>query len=97
MIFRSTFGKAVLSSVALTLAAAAFSFLFPNTSNYVFSPGVIIVYVLSGGVHGYSSGVYLPSLPVWYALGGLVDVTIYSLLLFPIFRTFGRKSKRGPL
>jgi hypothetical protein len=97
MILRSTFGKAVLASVALTLAAAAFSFLFPNTSNYVFSPGMIVVYVLSGGVHGYSSGVYLPSLPIWYALGGLVDVTIYSLLLFPIFRSLGRKSSTGPL
>jgi hypothetical protein len=97
MILRSNFGKAVLASVALTLAAGAFSFLFPNTSNYVFSPGMIVVYVLSGGVHGYSSGVYLPSLPVWYALGGVLDVTIYSLLLFPIFRSFGRKSRRGPL
>jgi hypothetical protein len=83
--------------VALTLAAAGFSFLFPNTPNYVFLPGMIVVYALSGGVHGYSSGVYLPTLPVWYALGGLLNVTIYSSLLFAILRSFGRKSGRGPL
>ena len=97
MIFRSTFGKAIVAGVALTIAAAIFSFLFPNTPNYVFLPGIMVVYAVSGGVHGYASGVYLPSLPVWYALGGLVNVAIYSLLVFVVLRTFGKKSRNGPL
>ncbi|MGA2374888.1 MAG: hypothetical protein ABSF72_05175 [Candidatus Sulfotelmatobacter sp.] len=83
--------------VVLTLAAAAFSFLFPNVPNYVFLPGLFVVYALSGGVHGYASGVYLPALPVWYALGGLVNATIYSGLLFAILRSVGKKSGKGPL
>jgi|CZKJ01.1.fsa_nt_gi hypothetical protein len=95
MIFRSILGKATLIGIALTLAAAAFSLLFPNTVNYVFLPGMVVVYALSGGVHGYSSGVYLPSLLIWYVLGGLVNITIYSLLLFAVIKRLGRKS--GPL
>ncbi len=81
MILRSSFGKAMLASMALTLIAGTFSLLFPKADNYVFLPGMMVVYFLSGGVHGDSSGVHLPSLPVWYALGSLTNVIIYSLPL----------------
>ena len=74
--------KAILIGIATTFIAATISFALPNAPNYLLLPGMMVVYVVSGGVHGDSRGVHLPSLPVWYALGGTVDVIIYSLLAF---------------
>jgi hypothetical protein len=96
MTLRSPVRKAILVGVTLTLAGAGFSLLFPNAPNYLFLPGIMIIYVVSGGVHGYSSGVYLPSLPVWYTLGGIVNALIYSALALVVFRRLHRK-KGGSL
>ena len=94
--FRSTLRKAILVGVVLTVLAGAFSLLFPNAPNYLFLPGMMLVYVVTGGVHGYASGVYLPSLPLWYALGGLADAAIYSTLVFMVLRGLHRmKTKRS--
>jgi hypothetical protein len=82
MTIRPRVRKAIIIGITVTVAGAIFFLAFPNTTNYVFLPGMMIVYVLSGGVHGYSSGVYLPPLPLWYALGGFIDALIYSLLAF---------------
>ena len=82
MTIRPRVRKAIIIGITVTVAGAIFSIAFPNTTNYLFLPGMMIVYVLSGGVHGYSSGVYLPPLLVWYALGGFINALIYSLLAF---------------
>jgi hypothetical protein len=82
MTVRPRVRKAIIIGIIVTVAGAIFSLAFPKTTNYVFLPGIMVVYILSGGVHGYSSGVYLPPLPVWYALGGFIDALIYSLLAF---------------
>lgn len=58
---------------------------------------MIIVYALSGGVHGDSSGVHLPSLHAWYALGALVDVFLYSLLALGVLQYINRKKNKGSL
>jgi hypothetical protein len=81
MIIHRTY-KAILIGLAITFIAAIVSFAFPNAPNYLLLPGMIVVYFVSGGVHGDSGGVHLPGLPVWYALGGSVDVIIYSGLAF---------------
>jgi hydrogenase/urease accessory protein HupE len=93
MTLRSPLQKAILVGIALTVAGAGFS-LFPNAPNYLFLPGIMIIYVVSGGVHGYASGVHLPSLPVWYTLGGIVNAVIYSALAFVVFQRLGRKNKK---
>ena len=95
MALRSPLQKAILVGIALTVAEAGFSLLFPNAPNYLFLPGIMIIYIISGGVHGYASGVYLPSLPVWYALGGIVDAVIYSALAFVVFQRLGRKKRNS--
>jgi hypothetical protein len=97
MTLQSPLRKAIFVGIALTLGGAGFSLLFPNAANYMFLPGMIIVYVVSGGVHGFSSGVYLPSLPAWYALGGLVNVIIYSVIAFLVLRRVHRKKDRDSL
>ncbi len=97
MTLQSPRRKAILVGIALTLGGAGFSLLFPNAPNYVFLPGMMIVYVASGGVHGFSSGVYLPSLPAWYALGGLLNVIIYSLIAFMVLRHLHRKKDKDSL
>jgi hypothetical protein len=79
---QSNLRNAILVGVTVTAAGAAFSLALPNTTNYLFLPGMMLVYVASGGVHGYSSGVYLPSIAVWYSLGTAVNVVLYSLLAF---------------
>jgi ABC-type cobalamin transport system permease subunit len=91
MTLRSPLRKAILVGVALAIAGAGFSLLFPSAPNYLFLPGMMIIYVVSGGVHGYSTGVYLPSLAVWYTLGGIVNALIYSALAFVVFRRLHRK------
>jgi hypothetical protein len=58
---------------------------------------VMTVYIVSGGVHGYASGVYLPRLPVWYALGGLVNAVLYSTVSFVVLRRFRRKENKDSL
>lgn len=58
---------------------------------------MMIVYVVSGGVHGYSSGVYLPSLPIWYALGGLINAFIYSVVAFLVLQHLQRKKNKTSL
>ena len=88
---------AILIAIALTLVGAGFSLLFPRATNYLLFPGMVIVYVLSGGVHGDSTGVHLPSLRVWYALGSLVDVSLYSLLALLVLQYANRKKSGGSL
>ena len=90
MVLRSIVWKAILVAATLTLVGTGFSILFPNATNYLLFPGMMIVYFLSGGVHGYSSGVYLPSLPVWYTLGGLINTLIYSVVVFWVLRLLHR-------
>jgi len=58
---------------------------------------MLTVYVVTGGVHGYSSGVYLPSLPVWYALGGTIDLLLYSLAAFSVMKLVRRWRDTGAL
>jgi len=94
---RSTLGKTLFIGIAATVAGATFSLIFPNTVNYAFLPGMMVVYVVSGGVHGYDSGVYLPRLPLWYALGGFVDVAIYAGLAFAVLRALSRRKGKGTL
>ncbi len=81
--------------IIVTLSSGAFSAAFPQTSNYVFLPGMMVVYIASGGVHGYASGVYLPSLPLWYTLGAVVNVLVYSGLAFLILAVLGIKKNRN--
>jgi uncharacterized membrane protein YhdT len=88
---RSPLRKAILVGIPLSVAGIGFSLLFPNAPNPLALPGMTIIYLVSGGVHGYSSGVYLPSLPVWYTLGGIVNAVIYSALAFAVFRRLHRK------
>jgi hypothetical protein len=97
MILQSPLGKSILVGVAVTLAGAVFSLLFPNVQNYLLLPGIMIVFALSGGVHGYSTGVYLPSLPVWYALGGVINVVIYSVVIFLILQRLHREKNTRSL
>ena len=97
MTLQPSLRKALLVSIALALGGAGFSLLFPNVPNYVFLPGMMIVYVASGGVHGFSSGLYLPSLPAWYALGGLLNVIIYSAITFMVLRRLHRRKDKDSL
>src|SRR5947208_8237807 len=83
-VISSSFRKSVVVGFLITGAGAVWSFLAPDHMNYVFAPGMWIVYAVSGGVHGYSSSVYLPSISVWYTLGGLLDVCMYSGLAFAV-------------
>ena len=83
-------GKALFIGMALTVVGAIYSMVFPNATNYLFLPGMMVVYVLAGGVHGDSTGVHLPSLLVWYVIGGIVNVAIYFLLAFVLLKRFGR-------
>ena len=87
--------RTVLQKAIFIGIAVVFSFALPSVPNYIFLPGMMVVYVLSGSVHGFSSGVYLPSLPVRYALGGIVIVFIYSVLAFAALRYWlqGRKKR----
>ncbi len=94
---QSTLGKAILIGIALAAAGAAFSLIFPNVPNYPFLPGIMTVYIVSGGVHGYASGVYLPSLPVWYTLGGLVNALLYSVLAFAVLQLLHRRKNKDSL
>ena len=80
-------GKAIVIGVAITGIGAIYSIVLPSATNYLFLPGMMVVYVLTGGVHGD----HLPSLPVWYALGGIVNIFLYSLLAFVMVRRFGRR------
>ena len=77
--------------MAITIVGAVYSLVLPNTPNYLFLPGMMAVYVLTGGVHGDSTGVHLPSLPVWYFLGGMVNILFYPLLAFVMLKRFGRR------
>ena len=92
---RTVLQKAIFIGIAVTIASAVFSFALPSVPNYIFLPGMMVVYVLSGSVHGFSSGVYLPTLPVRHALGGIVIVFIYSVLAFAALRYWlqGRKKR----
>jgi hypothetical protein len=58
---------------------------------------MMLVYVVAGGVHGDSSGVHLPSLRVWYALGGIIDLLIYSLGSFWVMKLLRRSRARESL
>ncbi len=82
MASQSSVGKAILIGIIITAVGAVVSLAFTNSSNYLLLPGVLMVYVATGGVHGDSRGVHLPSLPVWYALGGIIDLFVYSLVAF---------------
>ena len=73
------------------MVGAVFSLVLPNTPNYLLLPGVLVVYLVTGGVHGDSGGVNLPSLTVWYALGGTVDLLIYSLGSFWAMKLLRRR------
>jgi hypothetical protein len=77
-------GRAAIIGLIVTLGSGLFSVIRPEASNYLFLPGMMVVYVASGGVHGYSSGVYLPTLPVWYALGGIVNLILYTGIAFAV-------------
>jgi hypothetical protein len=81
----------------ITIVGAIFSLALPNTTNYLLLPGILAVYVVTGGVHGYSSGVYLPSVPVWYALGGTIDLLLYSLAAFWVMKLLRRWRDRESL
>jgi hypothetical protein len=97
MTLQPSLRTALLVGIALTLGGAGFSLLLPNAPNYVFLPGMMIVYVASGGVHGFSSGVYLPGLTAWYALGGLLNVIIYSVITFMVLRLPNRRKDKDSL
>lgn len=86
----------LLAGVCITVVGGSLSFIFPTLA-YVLSPGMLVVYILSGGVHGYSSGVYLPSLPVWYALGGLIDVVLFSFFWLSALKVLATRKKSGVL
>ena len=87
--------KALLAGLILTAVGGALAVLLPNKVTYLYLPGTLMVYAFSGGVHGYSSGVYLPSLPVWYALAAPVNILFYALLLFPIAKSVDRVREHG--
>ncbi len=94
---RSSLQIALVGGACITLVGIALSLIFPSLT-YLFAPGMLIVYVVSGGVHGYASGVYLPSsLRAWYAIGGLVDVLLYALFLFWIVKGVRSRKKNGAL
>lgn len=97
MILQFRLRSAILIAVALTVTGAGFSLIYPNATNYLFLPGMMIVYFVSGGVHGYSSGVYLPGLLGWYILGGLVNVFIYSAIAFAVLRYLSRRKDTDSL
>ena len=85
-IFNTPLRRSVVCGLLITLAGAVWSIATPDHMNYIFMPGMLTIYAVSGGVHGYSSGVHLPSLVVWYVLGGITNLFIYSGLAFLIFR-----------
>jgi hypothetical protein len=87
--------KALLAGLILTTVGGALAVLLPEKVTYLYLPGTFIVYALSGGVHGYSSGVYLPSLLAWYALAAPVNILFYALLLFPIIKSVDRARGNG--
>jgi hypothetical protein len=87
--------KALLVGLILTTVGGALAVMFSEKVTYLYMPGMLTVYALSGGVHGYSSGVYLPRLPVWYALAAPVNISFYTLLLFPIIKSVDRTRERG--
>jgi hypothetical protein len=89
--------RAILLGAIVTGVGAIFPFALPNTTNYLLLPGILTVYAMTGGVHGYSSGVYLPSVPVWYALGGTIDLLLYSLAAFWVMKLIPRRSDKGSL
>jgi|HubBroStandDraft_6_1064221.scaffolds.fasta_scaffold551568_2 hypothetical protein len=97
MILQPPIRKAVLVGTIMTIAGAVFSFALPNTPNYLLLPGMLAVYMATGGVHGDSSGMHLPSLPVWYALGGVIDLLIYALGAFWVLEILRRRRGKGSL
>ena len=86
-VMSSSLEKSVIAGFLITGVGAVWSLLAPDRINYLFAPGMWTVYVLSGGVHGYSSGVYLPSVAVWYVLGGIINLLLYSGLAFAVIRS----------
>ena len=91
---RSLLQKAIFMGIGITVVSGAFTIAMLNVSNYVFLPGMMVVYLVSGGVHGYASGVYLPSLSRWYALGFSVNVLIYSTLALVGLLLFRKRENR---
>jgi hypothetical protein len=89
--------KAIILGAIVTGGGAIFSLALPNATNYVLLPGMMVVYVAAGGVHGDSSGVHLPSLPVWNALGGFIDLLIYSFASFCAMKILHRRRDKGVL
>ena len=94
---QSTLGKAILIGSALAVAGATFSLIFPSVPNYAFLPGMMTFYIVSGGVHGYANGVYMPNLPAWYALGGLVNTFLYSVLAFAVLQLLHHRKNKDSL
>ena len=97
MASQSSVGKAILIGIIITTVGAVVSLAFPNSPNYLLLPGILLVYVASGGVHGDSRGVHLPSLTVWYALGGIIDLFVYSLMAFLALRVLKRRRDKVSL
>jgi hypothetical protein len=88
--------KTLLAGMILTAVGVALAVLLPEKVTYLYLPGTLMVYALSGGAHGHSSGVYLPSLPVWYALAAPVNILFHALLLLPIIKSVDRVREHKP-
>ncbi len=77
------------AGIVITLVGAALALMLPRSTTYLYLPGILVVYALSGGVHGYDSGVYLPSLPVWYLLAAPINIAFYAFITFAVRRLLG--------
>ena len=84
-------GRALLIGCSLTVLGFVLFFAFPDTNTYLAAPGVVVAWIVNGGVHGGGLG-KLFGLP-FLIIVGVVNVTLYSMcwLLVDVTIHLGRK------
>ena len=85
-------GRAVLIGCGITALSFVLFFAFPHSDNYLAAPGVVVAWLVNGGVHGNILG-------KWFAVSFLiiaaaVNVTLYSACWLLIEGTIRLAKKR---